>query len=61
VQTDSPSFFHAMSPVFIVAEILGAIVAGQGGEDALGALRRTDQHLAALDTYLTPRQLKRSS
>jgi DNA-binding MurR/RpiR family transcriptional regulator len=61
VPTDSPSFFHAMSPAFAVAEILGAIIAGRGGEDALATLRHTDEHLAALNTHLKPRGGKKSS
>jgi DNA-binding MurR/RpiR family transcriptional regulator len=60
VPTDSPSFFHAMSSAFVVAEILGAIVAGRRGDDALAALHRTDDHLAALDTHLKPRPAKRA-
>jgi DNA-binding MurR/RpiR family transcriptional regulator len=55
VPTDSPSFFHAMSPAFAVAEVLGAVIAGRGGDDALATLRHTDQHLAALNTHLKPR------
>jgi DNA-binding MurR/RpiR family transcriptional regulator len=47
VPTDSPSFFHAMSPAFAVAEVLGAIIAGRGGDDALATLKHTDEHLAA--------------
>jgi DNA-binding MurR/RpiR family transcriptional regulator len=61
VPTDSPSFFHAMSPAFVVAEILGAIIAGRGGDDALATLKHTDQHLAALHTHLQPRGGKRTS
>jgi DNA-binding MurR/RpiR family transcriptional regulator len=61
VPTDSPSFFHAMSPAFVIAEILGAIIAGRGGDDALCALRHTDQHLAALNTHLKPRINKKAS
>ncbi len=61
VPTDSPSFFHAMSPAFVVAEILGAIIAGRGGEDALATLRHTDQHLATLNTHLKPRINKKAS
>jgi DNA-binding MurR/RpiR family transcriptional regulator len=61
VSTDSPSFFHAMSPAFAVAEVLGAIIAGRGGDDALATLRRTDEHLAALNTHLEPRRSKKSS
>jgi DNA-binding MurR/RpiR family transcriptional regulator len=60
VPTDSPSFFHAMSPAFVVAEVLGAVVAGRRGKDALAALRRTDEHLAALDAHLRPRPPKRA-
>jgi DNA-binding MurR/RpiR family transcriptional regulator len=61
VPTDSPSFFHAMSPAFVIAEILGAIIAGRGGEDALATLRHTDQHLATLNTHLKPRITKKAS
>jgi DNA-binding MurR/RpiR family transcriptional regulator len=61
VATDSPSFFHAMSPAFVVAEILGAIIAGRGGDDALATLHHTDTHLAALNTHLKPRGNKKTS
>src|SRR5580692_12747135 len=61
VPTDSPSFFHAMSPAFVIAEILGAIIAGRGGEDALATLRHTDQHLATLNTHLKSRISKKAS
>ena len=61
VPTDSPSFFHAMSPAFAVAEILGAIIAGRGGDEALATLQHTDQHLAALNTHLKPRINKKAS
>jgi DNA-binding MurR/RpiR family transcriptional regulator len=61
VATDSPSFFHAMSPAFVVAEILGAIIAGRGGDDAFATLQHTDAHLAALNTHLKPRGSKKTS
>jgi DNA-binding MurR/RpiR family transcriptional regulator len=61
VATDSPSFFHAMSPAFVAAEILGAIIAGRGGDDALATLRHTDAHLAALNTHLKPRGSKKTT
>ena len=61
VPTDSPSFFHAMSPAFVIAEVLGALIAGRGGEDALATLRHTDQHLATLNTHLKPRITKKAS
>ena len=61
VPTDSPSFFHAMSPAFAVAEVLSALVAGRAGDDALAALRHADQPLSALNTHLKPRSAKKSS
>ena len=38
VATDSPSFFHSMTPLLAVAEILAALVAGRSGQKALDAL-----------------------
>jgi DNA-binding MurR/RpiR family transcriptional regulator len=61
VPTESPSFFHAMSPAFAVAEVLGAVIAGRGGDDALASLRHSDGHLAALNTHLKPRGSKKTS
>ncbi len=61
VPTDSSSFFHTMVPAFLVAEILGAIVAGRCGSAALTRLRHMDEHLAALGTHLQPRLSVRSS
>ncbi len=61
VPTASPSFFHAMSPAFAVAEVLGAVIAGRGGDDALASLRHSDGHLAALNTHLKPRGSKKTS
>jgi DNA-binding MurR/RpiR family transcriptional regulator len=60
VPTESPSFFHAMSPAFVVAEVLGAIIAGRGGDAALASLRHSDGHLAALNTHLKSRNNKPS-
>ena len=60
VSTDSPSFFHAMSPAFVVAEVLGALVAGRGGAAALQALGRTDRRLASLKVFHTPEKPARS-
>ena len=59
VPTQSPSFFHAMSPACAVAEILAAIVAGHGGDSTLAALRRTDEHHAALNVHLKPHLARR--
>jgi DNA-binding MurR/RpiR family transcriptional regulator len=61
VNTESPSFFHAMSPAFVIAEVLGAIIAGRGGDDALVSLRHSDGHLAALNTHLKSKSNKKPS
>jgi DNA-binding MurR/RpiR family transcriptional regulator len=55
VATDSPSFFHTMTPLLAVAEILAALVAGRGGQKALEALRRTEAQLAAFGVHLPRR------
>jgi DNA-binding MurR/RpiR family transcriptional regulator len=54
VSTDSPSFFHSMSPAFIVGEILAALIAGKGREKSLAAIRRTEDQLSQLDIHLLP-------
>ncbi|MDX8479756.1 MurR/RpiR family transcriptional regulator [Mesorhizobium sp. VK24D] len=59
VSTDSPSFLHTMSPAFVVAEILGSLVAGHAGDAAGEALARVDRQSAALNTHLKTR-VKRS-
>jgi DNA-binding MurR/RpiR family transcriptional regulator len=51
VPTDSPSFFHGLTPAFLVAEILSALIAGRGGQASLKALRRTEAQLSAFDTH----------
>jgi DNA-binding MurR/RpiR family transcriptional regulator len=55
VPTESPAPFHAMSPAFVVAEILAALVSGSNGEGMLAGLQQTDAHLASLRTHLQPR------
>lgn len=55
VPTESPSFLHAMSPAFVVAEILGALVAGQSGQAASKALATVDRQSVALNTHLKTR------
>jgi DNA-binding MurR/RpiR family transcriptional regulator len=56
VSTESPSFFHTMSPAFVMAEILTALVAGRGGNAALNRVRQMERQLIALDVHLKPRQ-----
>lgn len=52
VATESPSFFHTMTPLLAVAEILAALVAGRSGQKALDALARTEAQLAAFGVHL---------
>jgi DNA-binding MurR/RpiR family transcriptional regulator len=60
VSTDSPSFFHSMTPAFVVGEILAALVAGRGGEASLEALRRTEDQLTAFNIHWTPKDGRRT-
>jgi DNA-binding MurR/RpiR family transcriptional regulator len=55
VATASPSFFHTMTPLLAVAEILAALVAGRGGAKALAALEHTEAQLAAFGVHLPRR------
>jgi DNA-binding MurR/RpiR family transcriptional regulator len=59
IATESPSFFHTMTPAFAVAEILATLVAGRSGEDATAALRRTEKQLAAFSVHVSRRIEKR--
>jgi DNA-binding MurR/RpiR family transcriptional regulator len=52
VATESPSFFHTMTPLLAVTEILAALIAGRSGEKALEALARTETQLAAFGVHL---------
>ena len=52
VPTGSPAFLNTLAPAFVVAEILGALVAGHAGRGAVEALRRFDEQGAALGTHL---------
>ena len=58
VATNSPSFFHTMTPLLAVAEILAALVAGRGGAKALAALEHTEAQLSAFGVHL-PRRITR--
>ncbi|MDX8517030.1 MurR/RpiR family transcriptional regulator [Mesorhizobium dulcispinae] len=61
VPTESPSFFHAMSPAFVVGEILAALIAGKGGEKALAAIRRTEDQLSQFDIHILPPRGRRKA
>ena len=57
VGTETPSFFHSMAPAFAAVECLAALVAARRGPDTLKALARSEEQLAAFDTYvLSPRK-----
>jgi DNA-binding MurR/RpiR family transcriptional regulator len=55
VATASPSFFHTMTPLLAVTEILAALVAGRGGAKALEALGHTEDQLSAFGVHLLRR------
>jgi hypothetical protein len=50
-----------MSPAFAVAEVLGTLIAGNAGEKAVEALRRSDELFASFKTHLKPRNPKKRS
>ncbi|MEK9970029.1 MAG: MurR/RpiR family transcriptional regulator [Ferrovibrio sp.] len=51
VPTETPSFFHAITPAFAVAETLIALIAARSGEQALNAIRNAEHQLDAFSTY----------
>ncbi|CDX18781.1 Transcriptional regulator, RpiR family [Mesorhizobium sp. ORS 3324] len=59
--TESPSFFHTMSPAFVIGEVLAALIAGKGGERALAAIRRTEDQLSQLDIHILPPRGRRKT
>ncbi|RWB53944.1 MurR/RpiR family transcriptional regulator [Mesorhizobium sp.] len=61
VPTESPSFFHTMSPAFVIGEVLAALIAGKGGEKALAAIRRTEDQLSQLDIHILPPRGRRKT
>jgi DNA-binding MurR/RpiR family transcriptional regulator len=61
VQTDSPSFFHTMTPLLAVSEILAALVAGRSGQKATAALAHTEAQLAAFGVHLPRRGSREKS
>ncbi len=52
IRTDTPSFFHTMSPAFAAVECLAALVAARRGSETLSALSESEQQLAAFNTYV---------
>lgn len=59
VRTETPSFFHTMSPAFAAVECLAALVAARRGPAALAALEASEGQLAAFGTYVIPNKGRR--
>jgi len=55
VRTETPSFFHTMTPAFAAVECLAALVAARRGRETLAALDESERQLAAFGTYFLPR------
>ena len=53
VPTHSASFLHAMTPAFLIADILAALVARADDPGTLARLEGLDRQLAALNTYIS--------
>jgi DNA-binding MurR/RpiR family transcriptional regulator len=60
VRTETPSFFHTMTPAFAAVECLAALMTARRGRAALSAIGASETQLDAFDTYATPRSTKRS-
>jgi DNA-binding MurR/RpiR family transcriptional regulator len=52
VPTESPSFFHTVTPAFAVAETLAALLAAADGEGALTAMREIEEQMQSLSTHV---------
>jgi DNA-binding MurR/RpiR family transcriptional regulator len=60
IGTETPSFFHTMTPAFAAVECLAALVAARRGKETLSALAESEQQLAAFDTYIVKKKAKRT-
>jgi DNA-binding MurR/RpiR family transcriptional regulator len=56
VRTETPSFFHSMTPAFAAVECLAALVAARRGRKALDGLESSERQLSDFGTYLLPRR-----
>lgn len=61
VRTETPSFFHTMTPAFAVVECLAALITAARGDKALAAIADGEAQLAAFDTFLKPNAARRRS
>lgn len=59
VRTETPSFFHTMTPAFAAVECLAALMTARRGKPALDAIAAAETQLDAFSTYETPRRTKR--
>jgi DNA-binding MurR/RpiR family transcriptional regulator len=56
VRTETPSFFHSMTPAFAAVECLGALMTARKGQAALDAIKAAEAQADAFATYVTTRQ-----
>jgi len=61
VRTETPSFFHTMTPAFAAVECLAALMTARKGEAALAAIARHEAALAAAGTFLNQRPARTRS
>ncbi|MBI1622708.1 MurR/RpiR family transcriptional regulator [Aquamicrobium zhengzhouense] len=61
VPIDSASFLHTMAPAFVVAEILGSLIAGHLGDEALSALKRFDADAESLAIHLQSSRTRKTA
>lgn len=59
VRTETPSFFHTMTPAFAAVECLAALMTARKGKAALDAIAGHEAALDAAGTFLTPRSTRR--
>jgi DNA-binding MurR/RpiR family transcriptional regulator len=59
VRTETPSFFHTMTPAFAAVECLAALMTAHKGTAALAAIARHEAELHATGTFHQPRAAKR--
>jgi DNA-binding MurR/RpiR family transcriptional regulator len=55
VPTESPSFFHTVTPAFAMVEALAALLAAAGGAAALTAVREIEAQMRELSTHVLAR------
>jgi len=61
VRTETPSFFHTMTPALAAVECLAALMTARRGQAALDAITASEAQLDAFATYETPRRTKRNA